>query len=147
MKRPIATATLLILSSFASLSQKPVPAPIPELLKPQFAVLNNAYPNVDAKKFPKAPADSIWLFRSFSVASGTVEVAFQGAEVVYMVFRRGTGGSAWKIQEVQALHRTYSKTLLNEVSVGRYNHSLATQINAAIISRRDFDAKSLASGM
>lgn len=87
MKTPIAIITLLILSSIAGVTQQPGASPFPETLKTQFAILNNAYPKVDAKKFPKAPADSVWLFRSLTSASGTVEVAFKGADVVYMVFR------------------------------------------------------------
>ena len=152
MKTPIAAATLLFLSNIAGMSQKPVPAPIPENLKPQFAIINNAYPNADAKKFPKAPADSVWVFRSFSASAGTVEVAFQGADVVYMIFRRGTGGTGWKPAEIKALHLTYYKDFLKETYdpqrdlFSRYNHAVASQINGAIITRKDFDAKSLLTG-
>jgi hypothetical protein len=147
MKTCIATATLFIFSSMAGLAEPP--AASPEILKPQFAILNTTYPNVDAKKFPKAPADSVWLFRSSTSAAGTLEVAFQGDVVVYMIFRRGTGGSGWKPAEAEALHRLYSKTLLKEPPRGfgtKYNHAVLTQINAATITRKDFDAKALVSG-
>ena len=152
MKTLIIITLLLIFDGAAGLAQEPKANGVPDDLKPPFAILNGAYPKVDAKKLPKAPTDSVWLFRSLSTASGTVEVGFQGADVVYMVFRRGSGGSAWTPQEIKSLHVAYYKTLLKEKRVDdvggdRYNHSVAPRINAALITRKDFDVRSLFSGL
>lgn len=151
MKTTLALLAIL-LSPFDSQAQQPAPNPVPESLKPQFALIQNTYPKVEAKRFPKAPADSVWLFRSATAASGTVEVGFQGSEVVYMVFRRGTGGTGWKPAEIKATHMIYHRELLKETydrytdTFSKYNHSVAPQINAAVITRKDFEAKALMSG-
>jgi hypothetical protein len=122
-------------------------AQVPPVLQKQFSILMRTYPHVNAKRFVRSPADSAWLFFADSGAVGTVEVAFQGDEVVYMVFRRGVGGVSWKKHEIDGLHDVYCKTLLREPRCGElYTSALASQINAAIITRKDFDAKSL-SGM
>jgi hypothetical protein len=152
MKQPVYSMVVLMVSSVVGLAQQPSVPSTPEVLKPQFALLKDGYPKVDTKKFPKAPADSVWLFRSLSSASGTVEVAFQDADVVYMIFRRGTGGIGWKPADIKALHLAYYKELLKETYdpgrdvFSRYNHAVASQINAATITRKDFDAKTLLSG-
>jgi hypothetical protein len=120
----------------------------PAALQKQFAILTRTYPHISAKRFVRAPADSAWLLFADSTAVGTLEVAFQGDEVVYMIFRRGVGGVSWKQREINALHDTYCKSLLHEQHCGQlYTSALASQINAAIITRNDFDAKSLLSGM
>jgi hypothetical protein len=90
----------------------------------------------------------VWLFRGNTGAVGSAEVAFQGDQVVYMIFRRGVGGVSWKQHEIDALHDLYCESLLREPHCGKwYTAVLAPQINAAIITRKDFDAKSLLSGM
>jgi hypothetical protein len=120
-------------------------SPIPENLKPKIAQLTVGYPRVDAQKFlRRPPADTVWLFRSNVVSAGSVEVGFQGDDVVYMLFRRGTGGKGWTLQEIHDLHLTYYK---ERDFFTRYNHSLAPQINAAVITRKDYDAKNLNTGM
>jgi hypothetical protein len=146
----VAATTVLctLTSAFAQLgggAAAPATA-APAQLEPAFAILKRTYPKVDAKKNPKAPADSVWLFRSATAAVGTAEVAFQGTEVVYMIFRRGTGGASFKRPEIAQLHELYSKDLLKEPYVGKlYNNGILTQINAAAITRKDFDAKALLS--
>ena len=137
--------------AFAQAPGTAAPA-IPDGLKPSFALLQTNYPKVEAKRAPKAPADTVWMFRSVRMGEGTIEVGFQGNEVVYMIFRRGTGGAGWKLPEIHALHVTYHKELLKEEyypssTFTRYNHSLAPQINAAVITRKDFDARALATSM
>src|ERR1041384_2115890 len=113
----------------------------PNLAKP-FSILTRTYPHVEAKRFIRSPADSAWQFRADSSVVGTAEVAFQGDQVVYMIFRRGVGGVSWKKRDVDALHDLYCKDLLRERDCGDlYTSSLAPQINAAIITRKDFDAK------
>lgn len=142
----------LLLFTISSPAQQPALPAVPENLKTQFAIINNAYPKVEAKRFPKAPADSVWLFRSGTASSGTVEVGFKGDVVVYMVFRRGTGGTGWKVPEIKAIHMTYHQDLLKETYdpardlFSKYNHSIAAPINAAVITKKDFDAKALMSG-
>lgn len=137
--------------AFAQAPATAAPA-IPEGLKPAFALLQTNYPKVEAKRAAKAPADTVWMFRSTQLGAGTIEVGFQGNDVVYMIFRRGTGGAGWKLPEILALHMAYYKDLLKEEfspprDFSKYNHSLAPQINAAVITRKDFDARSLASSM
>jgi hypothetical protein len=138
---------------------------IPAQLEGAFSILKRSYPKVDARKVPKAPANTVWLFRSTAGSTGTVEVAFQDSAVVYMVFRRGVGAAGWTSSEVTALHRAYSKELLNEKYVGETytrfpttdtrTHDLnrlrygdgrignkggaSTPNNTAIIARKDFD--------
>jgi|GEM_PF-4583507 len=120
----------------------------PSALEKSFAILKQTYPHINAKRFVRAPADSAWLLFADSTVVGTLEVAFQGDEVVYMIFRRGVGGVSWKQHEIDALHDVYCKNLLHEQHCGQlYTSTLAPQINAAIITRKDFDAKSLLSGM
>ena len=152
----ISTVAAVLLAAanpaFGQASATATPA-IPEGLKPSFALLQTNYPKVEAKRAPKAPADTVWMFRSARMGEGTIEVAFQGNEVVYMIFRRGTGGAGWKLPEIHALHLGYYKDLLKEEydqasnKFSRYNHSLAPQINAAVITRKDFDARALATSM
>lgn len=123
-------------------------AQVPPALQKQFSILMRTYPHVNAKRFVRSPGDSAWLFFADSGAVGTVEVALQGDEVVYMVFRRGVGGVSWKQKEIDGLHDVYCRTLLREPRCGDlYRSALAPEINAAIITRKDFDAKSLLSGM
>lgn len=124
-----------------------VSQPPPALQKP-FAILTRTYPHVEAKRFVRAPADSTWQFRADSSSVGSVEVGFQGDQIVYMVFRRGVGGVSWKQHEINALHDLYCKDLLHERYCGEtYVSALAPPINAATITRKDFDAKSLMSGL
>jgi hypothetical protein len=123
-------------------------AQAPAYLEKPFAIIMRTYPHVDARRAPLPPADSVWLFRGNTGSVGSAEVAFQGDQVVYMVFRRGVGGVSWKQHEIDALHDIYCEDLLHESPCGkRYNSFLAAQINAAIIARKDFDAKALLSGM
>ena len=151
----ILLATIAVIS-FAAANPASAQAPgaaatapaIPEGLKPSFALLQTNYPKVEAKRAPKAPADTVWMFRSTRMGEGTIEVGFQGNEVVYMVFRRGTGGAGWKMPEMEALHRGYTKELLKEKYFReRYKHSVLPQINAGVITREDFDPRSLATSM
>lgn len=123
-------------------------AEVPPALQKPFAILMRTYPHVEAKRFVRAPADSAWQFRADSSSIGSVEVGFQGDQVVYMVFRRGVGGVSWKRHEIDALHDLYCKELLHERDCGDiYVSALAPPINAAIITRKDFDLKSLMSGV
>jgi hypothetical protein len=123
-------------------------AQAPPTLQQPFAILTRTYPHVEAKRFVRAPADSAWQFRADSSSVGSVEIGFQGDQVVYMVFRRGVGGVSWKREEINALHDLYWKDLLHEKYCGeRYVSALAPPINAATITRKDFDAKSLMSGL
>src|SRR5262245_9744125 len=87
---------------------------IPENLKAQFAIIQRNYPKVEMKRSPKPPADSVWQFRAEAAAVGTLDVGFQGNEVVYMIFRRGAGGAGWKQPEIRAMHEGYYRDLLNE---------------------------------
>lgn len=133
--------------------QQPAQSAIPEKLKPAFDVLQQFYPKNEAKRAPKAPAKQVWLFRSAQLGAGTVEVGFDDKEIVYMVFRRGTGGAGWKKEEIKSVHMGYHKDLLHETydrntdTFSRYNHAVAPQINGAVITRKDFDVKSLMSGI
>src|SRR5438045_2034704 len=65
--------------------------PPPAAAKP-LEILKRTYPHVTAKRYVRAPADSAWLLYADSTEVGTLEVAFQGDEVVNMIFRRGVGG-------------------------------------------------------
>lgn len=133
--------------------QKPSLSAIPENLKPAFDILQHSYPKNEAKRAPKAPAKQVWLFRSAQLGEGTVEVGFDDKEIVYMVFRRGTGGAGWKKEEIKSVHMGYHKDLLHETydpntdTFSRYNHAVTPQINGAVITRKDFDMKSLMSGI
>ena len=121
--------------------------PPPAAAKP-LEILKRTYPHVTAKRYVRAPADSAWLLYADSTEVGTLEVAFQGDEVVYMIFRRGVGGVSWKQWEINKLHDVYAENLLHEERPGqKYDSSLLPQINAAVITRKDFDAKALISGM
>ncbi len=131
--------------------QPPAPTVVPENLQPQFALIHTSYAKVDAAKRPKAPADSVWLFRSTDNATGTVEVGFQGAEVVYMIFRRGAGGASIKPEEIFRIHLGFHQKLLQETfspltGFSRYKHAVTAQINAAVIARKDFEIKLLMTG-
>jgi hypothetical protein len=135
---------LAILSAAISCN---APGQQPPAAKP-LAVLARTYPHVTAKRYVRPPADSAWLLYADSTEIGTLEVAFQGDEVVYMIFRRGVGGVGWKQWEINKLHDVYAKNLLHEERPGqKYDSSLLPQINAAVITRKDFDAKALISGM
>lgn len=135
----------------AAWAQAPAPK-VPAELQPSFDVLKGSYPKVEARRMPKTPADTVWMFRAETYASGTVEVGFQKDEVVYMIFRRGTGGTSWKLPEIHALHVQYHRDLLKEEYdstrnyFSKYNHSLAPQINGALITLKSFDAKKVQSG-
>jgi hypothetical protein len=119
----------------------------PAVAKP-LAILARTYPHVTAKRYVRPPADSAWLLYADSTEVGTLEVALQGDEIVYMIFRRGVGGVSWKQWEINKLHDVYAQNLLREEHPGqKYDSSLLPQINAAVITRRDFDAKALISGM
>jgi hypothetical protein len=149
--RPAALAVFalatLALSSFAQqpATNSGTPA-IPAQIEPAINLLKASYPKVEAKRNPKAPADSVWLLRAQAAAAGTVEVGFQGADIVYMVFRRGTGGVSFKRQEIDQIHRHYSKELLKEAYYKKsYDNTVLAQINAAVIVRNDFDARVLLS--
>ena len=147
MKTLVALTLLLFTGAFAS-AQKPN-VELPEALKAPAALITNTYPKVEAKKSPKAPADSVWIFRGTTTAVGTVEVGFQGAEVVYMIFRRGAGGTGWKLDEIARVHDSYHRQLLKEAyspvfpHFTKYNHSVSSAIGAGVITRKDFDAKAL----
>jgi hypothetical protein len=152
MKTHLAALMFFAVPAISCFAQQPSKTlEIPEKLKPQFAIIQRTYPKVEAKRAPKAPADTVWQFRADAAANGTVEVGFQGDDVVYMIFRRGAGGAGWKQPEIRALHEAYYKDLLKEKYVNydggdRYRHSLAAPINAALITRKDFDEKSLLKG-
>jgi len=146
---------------------------VPPQLEQAFSILKRSYPKVDAKKLPKAPADSVWLFRAQLGATGTVEVGFQNSDVVYMVFRRGVGAAGWTASEVKGLHHGYSTDLLKERYPGEFytrfpitderSHDLArlrygdgrignkggasTPNNSAIIARKGFDLSVLKSSL
>ena len=65
-----------------------------------------------------------------------------------MLFRRGVGGVSWKKHEIDVLHDIYCKPLLKERDCGDwYNSGLLPEINAAVITRHDFDPKALLSGL
>lgn len=138
--------TLIIALIFTACSR--VAGQVPDYLEKPFAIIMRTYPHVDARRAPLPPADSVWLFRGNTGGVGSAEVAFQHDHVVYMIFRRGVGGVSWKQREIDALHDIYCDSLLHEPDCGRlYSSFLAPQINAAIITRKDFDAKALLSGM
>ena len=121
---------------------------IPPNVATPLAILTRTYPHVQAKRFVRAPADSAWELFADSTEIGRLEVAFQGDEVVYMIFRRGVGGVSWKQPEINRLHDVYAEQLLHEHHPGqKYDSSLLPQINAAVIVRKDFDPKALISGM
>src|SRR4051812_27815132 len=139
---------LLVSALFAFACCNRLLAQVPSTLQQPFAILTRTYPHVEAKRFVRAPADSAWQFRADSSSVGSVEVGLQGDQVVYMVFRRGVGGVSWKQHEINALHDLYCRDLLHERYCGeKYVSALATPINAATITRKDFDAKSLMSGL
>jgi len=142
MTRIISLTALVAVLASAAVAQPP-----PVLEKP-FAILTRTSPHFEAKRFIHPPADSAWQFRADSSSVGTLEVGFQADQVVYMVFRRGVGGVSWKQHDIDALHDIYCKELLHEPRCGNFYASfLASQINAAIIARRDFDPKPLLSGL
>jgi len=142
-------ASLLVFFTAFAICFNRLSAQVPPILEKPFSILKRTYPHVVAKRFVRAPADSAWLFRADSSSVGSVEVAFQGDRVVYMIFRRGVGGVSWKQHEINGLHDIYCEELLHDVPYcGKlYTSSLASQINGAIITRKDFDPKSLLSGM
>ena len=140
----------LLLTTLTALAQQPgrvvAGGNVPKELAPAFVILTKLYPKVD-QKIPKpiAPANTAWTLRATVSSNGTVEIGFQGADVVYMVFRRGVGGASWKTQEISALYAEYFREkLLNPTS--RYTPSIISQINAASITREDFDKALLLSG-
>ena len=146
------TAALLVALSASTFAQGRAAGP-PDDLEGQLAVLRTTYPKTDGSRRPKAPADSAWVFRSPLSSIGTVEVGFEGSEVVYMIFRRGLGGRSWGNQEIHALHVNYHQELLKETYnpitqyFSRYNHSVASRISAAVITRKDFDPSVLLGGI
>src|SRR4029077_19474390 len=110
----------LALSCNAPGQQRPAAKPL--------ALLARTYPHVTAKRYVRPPADSAWLLYADSTEVGTLEVAFQGDEVVYMIFRRGVGGVSWKEWEINKLHDVYTETLLHEEHRGqKYDSSLLSQ--------------------
>lgn len=127
----------------------PTPAsPFPNDLKATFGVLNGIYPKLDGKKRTRSPADSAWLLRSNNGGIGTLEVGFQGADIVYMIFRRGVGGTPWNRDEIEGMHRLYSNALLKEDWVGKlFSHAVGVPNSAAYIYRKDFDVSSLMGGL
>jgi hypothetical protein len=127
-------------------SAAPESSGIPPHLEKPFAVLMRSYPKVDAKKFPLSPADSVWIFRASVGGSGTVEVGFQQADVVYMLFRRGVGGRSWTGEEISQLKASYPELLQDKGQGFLYRPTVLGQINAAAITRSDFDQKRLLSG-
>jgi hypothetical protein len=140
---------IAVVPSFAQQPAKKLE--IPENLKAQFAIIQRNYPKVEMKRAPKPPADSVWQFRAENAATGTLDVGFQGEEVIYMIFRRGAGGAGWKHQEIRTLHEAYYPDLLKEKYVNynggdRYLHVVAPEINAGIITRKGFDTKTLLKG-
>ena len=70
-----------------------------------------------------------------------------------MIFRRGLGGRSWGLPEIKSLHIAYHQELLKEDYdpftgfFSRYNHSVASKISAALITRKDFDPSLLVIGM
>jgi hypothetical protein len=126
---------------------------LPDSLEAPLAIVRSTYPKLDGRRFPKAPADSVWIFRAPSSSVGTVEVGFEGAEVVYMIFRRGLNGKSWTLREIKALHIAYHRELLKETYdpfndyFSRYDHSVASKISAGLITRKDFDPAVLLVGM
>lgn len=109
-----------------------------------FAILKRTYRYQNPKWFVRPPADSAWIFSAFNGSVGTVEVGFQGDEIIYMVFRRGVGGLGWKQRDIDSLHSLYCKDLLRERKCGvTYRSFVVPQINAAVIVRSDFDMKNL----
>lgn len=124
-------------------AQHDAPAP-PNRLAETFAIIMRTYPNANPRWFVHPPADKAWIFSAFNPSVGTVEVGFQGDQILYMIFRRGVGGFGWKPQEIAALHNGCCKELLKEHECGdAYTSRVVPQINAAIITRRDFDANKL----
>lgn len=172
MRIPLSLASLLLLSVISGIAQQAKSPAIPESLKPAFEILSATYSKIDAKKTPKAPADSSWLLRSSTTGVGTVEVGFQGSEVVYMVFRRGPGGKDWTADDITAIQRSYTTTLLNERYLGEFytrtpdpkartydlnrlrygdgrigGKNVSTPNNAAFIARKDFDITAFTTGL
>src|SRR4030095_1957173 len=120
---------LAILSAAISCN---APGQQPPAAKP-LAVLARTYPHVTAKRYVRPPADSALVLYADSTEIGTLEVAFQGDEVVYMIFRRGIGGVSWKQWEINKLHDVYAKNLLHEERPGqKYDSSLLPPINAGV---------------
>jgi hypothetical protein len=147
MKIRLALALLLFTCAIAGAQIQN--AVLPDNLKAAGAILTPLYPKIELKKSPKAPADAVYLFRAATAAAGTVEVGFEKDEVVYMVFRRGTGGVGWKLEQIAQVHDVYHKNLLKEAynpvypSFTKYNHSIASAISGAVITRKNFDPKVL----
>lgn len=152
MRNQLAAALTLWMTCFVTWVEAG-PSGLPDSLEAQAAVLSATYPKIDGKRFPKAPADSAWVFRSANSAVGTVEVGFEGSDVVYMIFRRGNGGTNWKLNEIRLVHITYHEELLKETysrfpeTFSRYDHSIAAKIGAALITRKGFDQGLLLGGM
>jgi hypothetical protein len=147
MKLRTAAATVLLATVTAAFAQQPggPPAdPAQAKLREAFAILSRNYPKTEGRRIPKAPADAVWTFRG---ADGTAEVGFQAGEIVYMIFRRGLGGGAWKHEEIAALYRRFYTELLKEKELDeRYTPTVAKQINAGLIVRKDFDSRVLLTG-
>jgi TonB family protein len=119
-------------------------SPPPNRLAQEFAILTRTYHDRNPKWFVRPPADSAWIFSAFNSSVGTVEVGFQGDNIVYMVFRRGVGGLGWKQRDIDSIHDFYCRELLQERECGdTYRSFVVPQINAAVIVRRDFDVKNL----
>ncbi len=155
MKSAALAAAICLLGILPATGQDTATVEVPDNLKPEFEVLNSAYPKVQGKRAPIAPADSAWMLSSNNLATGTVEVGFEKGSIVYMIFRRGVGGEKWTLGEIKAIHLRYHKKLLKEDYNPKkdffthYAHTLAGQINAALITKKNakVDLKEIRSGL
>ncbi len=120
-------------------------ADVPENLKPAVAIIAESFPTYEAKKFPKAPADTGYIFRN---DLGTVDAGFQDGKVVYLIFKVGVGQPGMNAAKARTLHETYHKRLLHESWPGqKYRSAMVAAINAVVIVRNDVDPNALTHGM
>ena len=143
------TSAILLLTSVTCFAQQPAtldPAnTVPKEIEPAVAIISTVYSKIDTKKpVVKTPADKAWVFRAPGSPLGSLEVGFQGSEVVYMVFRQGVGGTKWTEPQLRVMASHYEALKL--ISRNNYIASLAPSINGAIIYRKGFNQAVLLTG-
>ncbi len=120
-------------------------ADVPENLKAPIAIIAEGFPKYEAKKFPKSPADTGYIFRN---DLGTVDVGFQDGKIAYMVFKVGVGQPGLNAAKARELHEQYFKRLLDEKWRGeKYRAAMVPALNAVVIARKDIDPNVLTHGM
>jgi hypothetical protein len=150
MKMQVMIAFLMFAcAGIGTAQQKSAGSEAPENLKASFQTIQGRFPKLDSKKSPKAPADSAWVFRG--AGSESVEVGFQGKEILYMILRSGIGSAAWTPQSTRAFYEFYAHSLLHEPKdhskPRRYKAECMKATGRGVIVRKDLDAKVIGAGL